>query len=279
MSINVSVKGEFVNVDGVDGGTNWVESNNRGNYNFKEVNREQSSVTLKDESRNMTIRIDLGKRKIFSDPYGRNSVLYYIISSKDRPAENVPPPRTTAPPPPPPKSTSPAPSNTPVTPTPRPHPSPAPPSRPTEEVGVKIVAFENIDFGGASLEITGSMAYVGNDWNDRISSVKIPSEYKIVIYENSNFSGKYLILEGNQNCNSFWNDKVSSVKVMRKSDITSPGTTPATTINGNITVFEHNNFSGASKVFTEDVAWVGNDWNDRISSINIPEVINPRPRS
>lgn len=76
------------------------------------------------------------------------------------------------------------------------------------------------------------------------------------LYEHSNFQGGNLYFDANQTSASLnsagWNDKASSVAV-------SPGCT--------LEVFQHDNYQGNRQVYTQDVANVGQAWNDQISSI------------
>lgn len=84
--------------------------------------------------------------------------------------------------------------------------------------------------------------------------------YKVVIYEDENFQGASSALdEGSYNVNSLGigNDRLSSLKVL-------PGT--------KVTLYEHSEFSGRSKTFTQDASYVGNDFNDITSSLKVETV-------
>lgn len=90
--------------------------------------------------------------------------------------------------------------------------------------------YEHIDRRGASfsLKVGTSSSYVGNSWNDRISSV-IPActGNWTVLYEHKNYGGKALAIENSNNmCRYYfnltdvqlsngksWNDQVSSIRV------------------------------------------------------------------
>lgn len=43
-----------------------------------------------------------------------------------------------------------------------------------------------------------------------------------------------------------------------------------------VVLYEHNNFAGASTTRTGDVSWIGNDWNDRVSSLRVSKVASTR---
>jgi len=86
----------------------------------------------------------------------------------------------------------------------------------------------------------------------------------IYVYQDINFGGRSASLGlGNYNLASlqnkgFRNDDLSSIKVPW---------------GYKVTLFEHDNFTGASKVITGDTSWIGNDWNDRTSSIKVEKAI------
>lgn len=61
------------------------------------------------------------------------------------------------------------------------------------------------------------------NFNDRISSIKVPLGWKIVIYENSHFEGKSMELTSSVNDLSSlgWNDRISSIRLIPPVSITS----------------------------------------------------------
>src|SRR5512136_717020 len=85
---------------------------------------------------------------------------------------------------------------------------------------------------------------------------------KAIIYEHSNFQGRSQeLIPGSYNMASLGipNDSLSSLKVEKGLKVT---------------LFEHE-FTGRSKTFTEDTAWVGDDFNDITSSIKVEELAPP----
>ena len=86
----------------------------------------------------------------------------------------------------------------------------------------EVVLFENCDYGGRYKKFgMGNVAFVGNDFNDITSSIKIGPYTSIIIYENINFGGKSASWKNdsdavsNISCltsNNF-NDMLSSLKV------------------------------------------------------------------
>ncbi len=83
---------------------------------------------------------------------------------------------------------------------------------------------------------------------------------KVMIYAGTNFQGAYQELEPGK-YDIFGNDKLSSLKV------------PAGI---KVTVYEATGCEGTSKTFTSDVSWVGDDFKNKTSSINV-ETIAPVP--
>lgn len=164
-----------------------------------------------------------------------------------------------------------------------------------------VTVYEHINFQGQSMPVVGDIAFLGNGWNDRISSIRIDRGYRIQIYADANYSGASMILDNDwtvTNSSMQWNDKISCIRIIsrpgnehRRPEQTSrPGYSENNVggrdiprddrpngrganddrRRGSITVFEHANFQGRSMNIDQDMPWVGNDWNDKISSIRIP---------
>ncbi len=98
----------------------------------------------------------------------------------------------------------------------------------------KAFFFEHESFAGASVEwskgtdvpdLTKWNTPTGAKWNDRISSIKVGSGVRVLIYEHTNFKGRCMTLSSgreypymtSQNANlkgkESWNDRISSLKV------------------------------------------------------------------
>ncbi|MEY3403834.1 MAG: hypothetical protein RLZZ86_3456 [Cyanobacteriota bacterium] len=126
--------------------------------------------------------------------------------------------------------------------------------------GFKIRAFEHDNFQGRVLELHKSSNYIGNNWNDVISSIiitKLPPVGAIV-YEHGDFKGKAVRLQVGKYGTSelaklgMANDSISSIRVR-------PGFV--------VYAFEHDSGKGKPLILRKSVNYVGNEWNDRISSI------------
>ncbi len=83
-----------------------------------------------------------------------------------------------------------------------------------------ITLYEDIQFGGDSFGIISDWdAGTIPDWNDRISSIKVPSGYKIIVFEHTNQQGKSMILTSDWSASESmflpgFNDLISSIKIL-----------------------------------------------------------------
>ena len=121
----------------------------------------------------------------------------------------------------------------------------------------KVTLYEHINFGGGRLDTNSNQQYVGDKWNDKISSIKINSG-TWRFYEHANYGGRYWDLGPGKYS---WvedvgipNDLISSFKQVN----------PAKVI-----VYEHINFGGGRLYASSNQQYVGDQWNDKISSIKI----------
>lgn len=142
-----------------------------------------------------------------------------------------------------------------------------------QKVDAQVILYKDANFQGESKAITQTMNWVGDDWNDLISSIRIPSGYIVEVFSDSYFAGESMILKSDwditQPNQMGWNDKISSIKV------TAPVVTPLNVTNSasasaDVILYKDADFKGESRTITTDVDWVGYDWNDCISSIRVP---------
>jgi hypothetical protein len=54
----------------------------------------------------------------------------------------------------------------------------------------EVIVYELTDFGGNSLDATDDQSYVGDQWDDKISSIKVKSG-TWRFYEDINYGGRY----------------------------------------------------------------------------------------
>ncbi|MBD2203612.1 peptidoglycan DD-metalloendopeptidase family protein [Calothrix sp. FACHB-1219] len=124
-----------------------------------------------------------------------------------------------------------------------------------------VEGYEHINFGGQKYVFDSSKSYVGNDSNDKITSLKI---YQApTIYQHANFGGNAKTLAAGEYSSLLnfsngsegnWNDFISSIEIPK-----------GWVVEG----YEHINFGGQKVVLNSSTLYVGNDWNDRISSLKI----------
>ncbi len=77
------------------------------------------------------------------------------------------------------------------------------------------VVYEDINFGGAQFRVRpGQFSFVGEGWNDRISSVSCAPGCRLEAFEHADFRGARQVFVGRVGfVGQFWNDRVSSADV------------------------------------------------------------------
>ena len=142
--------------------------------------------------------------------------------------------------------------------------------------GYKVTIYWDDNFGGKSKVITSDTSYIGNEWNDQMSSIKVEkartgssgnnngnvntASGDVSIYPDINYGGRQASLGvGSYNLASlqakgFKNDDMTSLKVP---------------FGYKVTIYWDDNFGGKSKVITSDTSYIGNEWNDQMSSIKV----------
>lgn len=123
---------------------------------------------------------------------------------------------------------------------------------------------------GNCREFSRDRAFVGNRWNDRISSFRVArsgsggggnggglTRNSVCFFEHASFRGRRLcarVGEAGRRMPRGWNDVVSSIRVGR---------------NAEVQICEHDRFGGRCRVHIRDREYVGDRWNDRISSFRV----------
>jgi putative hemolysin len=139
--------------------------------------------------------------------------------------------------------------------------------------GYEVIVYEHHHFSGRSLNFKGNdSCLVDNDFNDRISSIKVrkvSNANAASVYQHCDYRGyRIQLAEGSYNLNQLErmgikNDDLSSLKVANGYEMIA---------------YEHHNFSGRSVNFKgNDSCLVDNDFNDRISSIKVRKARPARP--
>jgi hypothetical protein len=80
----------------------------------------------------------------------------------------------------------------------------------------EMIAYWDANFGGESLHSEGDMSYVGQHWNDQISSIRVLSG-NWEFYWDADYRGEVLRLgPGNYPyVGNHWNDQISSLRCSR----------------------------------------------------------------
>lgn len=85
-----------------------------------------------------------------------------------------------------------------------------------------VVLYEG-SFSGAQTVIHDNWNAKGENaiWNDKISSIKVPQGWKLLLYEHRDYQGDYLQIENNWDASLHhkdWNNRVSSIKIIKSSE-------------------------------------------------------------
>jgi hypothetical protein len=132
--------------------------------------------------------------------------------------------------------------------------------------GYQVILFWDDNFTGASITRTVSESSIGTEWNDKVTSLivrKIAPDEQAVFYADINYGGSAVALSpGNYTraemiANGIPDDAISSFTV------------PA---GYQVTVYWDDNFSGASLTRSQSEPWIGNEWNDKVTSLIISKV-------
>ena len=169
--------------------------------------------------------------------------------------------------------------------------------------------YADANFSGARSSIAEgeSSEWVGDNWNDRISSLSCTQGCSLVAFEHIDFGGERARYTGDiPLLGSKWNDRISSLRVRcdRREDYGCAFFEHADNAGQRLDIdeadgvrfvgsfwndrisavmcrpgcsaeaFEHAEFAGQSRRFSGETRFVGADWNDRISSIRV--ICRPR---
>ena len=95
----------------------------------------------------------------------------------------------------------------------------------------QVYVYEHINYGGAYIRFDGlkdipdlrsyNTGAIGSpNWNDRISSLKVGSDVKLIVYKDINYKGGSWSVTGPATISTLvsngWNDKVSSLRTVPK---------------------------------------------------------------
>ncbi|XP_052651082.1 epidermal differentiation-specific protein-like [Harpia harpyja] len=121
----------------------------------------------------------------------------------------------------------------------------------------KIIVYEHANFQGYSREFTNDIANLkAVDWNDCISSVKVIGQ-PWVAYEHHNYTGRLMVFEEGEHgfVGRQMNDTITSLQMITE-DLRNP----------QITLYEHAQYQGKSRVVREATNLARGYDNDIVSS-------------
>jgi len=150
----------------------------------------------------------------------------------------------------------------------------------------QVILYEHSNYGGSYIILTYNRDVnnisswhtdSGESWNDKVSSIKVGKNTKVILYQDKDYKGSAKTIQGDcsaskniPNLNSIsWNDKVTSLKVMAVAKCPT---------DYQVILYEHNDYEGAYIIFDLDATEnnlssynisSGKNWNDKASSIKV----------
>ncbi|MDC3985904.1 peptidase inhibitor family I36 protein [Polyangium jinanense] len=74
-----------------------------------------------------------------------------------------------------------------------------------------VTFYEGVNYGGASMSAgEESKDWVGDEWKDRISSLRLDPGCAVEVFENAGFDGATWIFSHSADSLGEWNDRISS---------------------------------------------------------------------
>jgi hypothetical protein len=88
----------------------------------------------------------------------------------------------------------------------------------TEHSTKYAVFYEDVDFKGAHFILMSNPAGSTSNADGKLSSMRIPPDYEVVLYDETNFHGTYLVVSGDVNNLNFYafNDRAKSILIRPK---------------------------------------------------------------
>lgn len=125
--------------------------------------------------------------------------------------------------------------------------------------GADVCFYEHVNYTGASYCAGEGTSNVPSGWNDRMSSVRVPTGMQVELFEHANSGGRKLLLtqDAPNLVTSNFNDIATATAI--------------TDFNNKVCVYEHVDFAGTFTCFGEGQTNLNATWNNKISSVKIPE--------
>ena len=125
--------------------------------------------------------------------------------------------------------------------------------------------FEHINYGGGTFHIPEhqSYTYLGDVWNDRVSSVQVSAQCQLITYQHVNYGGDRRVYSNSASfVGNLWNDQISSAQCQ-----CSRGAE-----NRQCVLYQHRDFAGQPYRLSANtqIHYVGDGFNDQASSVSVP---------
>ena len=90
----------------------------------------------------------------------------------------------------------------------------------------KVHVYQDINYAGrySQLKLGNYTTAQLQTWgvaNNGITSLSVPIGYKVIVYENDNFTGASKTFTANSNWLADWNDRISSIQIVEQNSIVS----------------------------------------------------------
>jgi hypothetical protein len=120
----------------------------------------------------------------------------------------------------------------------------------------RTLLFEDRDFSGKKILVEPLSEYVGDEMNEKVSSIMCEGQCSLLLFEDRDYGGQSKLLDGSHSYLSGFDNKLSSLMVI-------PGKLC-------VTLFEQRDFGGESVTLCNDIEnleYIG--FNDKVSSLRI----------
>lgn len=135
--------------------------------------------------------------------------------------------------------------------------------------GCEAIVYQHAGYGGEPMQLTDSTPSFGGRWNDRISSIRVISG-DWTFYQHDDYRGEQVhVGRDTPELRKPWNDRISSARCNDRGHWQGDGDRWGYDRGCEAIVYRDSGFRGEQRRLSGDTPWVGERWNDRISSIRI----------
>lgn len=131
----------------------------------------------------------------------------------------------------------------------------------SDDLGEVYCLYQKKDFQGQSFCDNQSRQWLGWKWHKHTASLRIQDGYELDVYPYWGFWGTPSVLTGEHATLNRRQQKIGSLRLRK---VTPPN-------NNELCFYTKPNYRGSAFCTTENQLWLNRRWNDRISSVQIPE--------